>query len=65
MGVSILEVIEAGGYDLTTEEDARWLLSKSEEFEQLLDDAQELVDAVEEKESAEAERKYQERFGND
>lgn len=37
MSVSLLEVIEAGGYDLTTVEDANWLLSKQSEFEELID----------------------------
>lgn len=44
MSVSLLEVIEAGGYDVTTPEDALWLLSKQNEFEELIEQAQELVD---------------------
>lgn len=40
MGVSLLEVIEAGGYDLTAEEDAKWLLSKKSEFEELIERAE-------------------------
>lgn len=43
MSVSLLEVIEAGGYDLTTKEDAIWLLSKRNEFEELVGKAEELV----------------------
>lgn len=44
MSVSLLEVIEAGGYDVTTAEDANWLLSKQNEFEELIEQAQDLVD---------------------
>ena len=45
MSVSLLEVIEHGGYDITTKEDALWLLSKQSEFEQLIEQAQELVES--------------------
>jgi hypothetical protein len=48
MSVSLLEVIEHGGYDLTTYEDAVWLLSKQSEFEELCESAQELVNKSEE-----------------
>ena len=44
MSVSLLEVIEAGGYDLTTEEDSIWLLSKQQEFEELVEQAEDLLD---------------------
>lgn len=47
MSVSLLEVIEAGGYDVTTPEDANWLLSKQREFEELIEQAQEIVDGEE------------------
>jgi hypothetical protein len=47
MSVSLLEVIEAGGYDLTTKEDALWFLSKQSEFEQLVEQAEELVESEE------------------
>lgn len=50
MSVSLLEVIEAGGYDLTTIEDANWLLSKQSEFEELIEQAQEVVDNADESE---------------
>lgn len=63
MSVSLLEVIEAGGYDLNTEEDARWLLGKQSEFESLVESAQELVDKADELENLQAEKEYQERFG--
>lgn len=44
MSVSLLEVIEAGGYNLSTIEDANWLLSKQSEFEELVEQANNLVD---------------------
>jgi len=47
MSASLLEVIEAGGYNLNTKEDAIWLLSKRNEFEELVEKAQELVDEKE------------------
>ena len=50
MSVSLLEVIEAGGYDLTTVEDANWLLSKQSEFDELIEQAQEVVDNADESE---------------
>lgn len=43
MSVSLREVIEAGGYDITTPEDARWLLGRKEEIEGLLEQAEEVV----------------------
>lgn len=50
MGVSLLEVIEAAGYNLTTLEDARWLLSKEDEFDDLVEAAEAIVDAAEDEE---------------
>lgn len=47
MGVSIREVIEAGGYDLTEVEDARWLLSKKSEFEHLIEEAETVIEQYE------------------
>lgn len=44
MSVSLLEVIESGGYDLDTYDDAVWLLSKQREFESLIEKAEELVE---------------------
>ncbi len=58
MSVSLLEVIEAGGYDLTTIEDARWLVSKASEFDDLVMDAEELIEEEEQRESDEAEAEY-------
>ncbi len=47
MSVSLREVIEAGGYDLSTVEDAEWLLSVQNEAEELFEEAQDLVDSEE------------------
>jgi hypothetical protein len=44
MSVSLLEVIESAGYDLTLNEDCIWLLSKQSEFEELLEIATERVE---------------------
>ncbi len=46
MSVTLKEVIEAGGYDLNTYEDAICLLSKRREFEELVEKAEELSDTV-------------------
>jgi hypothetical protein len=46
MSVSLLEVIENGGFDLTTKEDAEWLLSKQQEFEELIEQVEELLEEV-------------------
>lgn len=48
MSVSLLDVIEAAGYDLTTVEDARWILSKEGEFDDLIEAAEELINNEEE-----------------
>lgn len=46
MSVSLLEVIEHAGYNLDTAEDALWLLSKQSEFSELVEKADELVEAT-------------------
>jgi hypothetical protein len=48
MSVSLLEVIEAGGYNLETVEDANWLLSKQNEFEELIEAAEQKVEEADE-----------------
>ena len=48
MSVSILEVIEAGGYNLTTVEDAQWLLGQVSQFEELVIAAEDLIERAEE-----------------
>lgn len=42
--ITLREVIENAGYDIDTIEDARWLLSKQAEFNQLIENAEELVE---------------------
>jgi len=48
MSVSLLECLESAGYDLSTKEDATWLLSKRNEFDELVEQAEKLVDESEE-----------------
>lgn len=43
MSVSLREVIEAAGYDITTLADAKWLVCQEVEFDRLLDEAEELI----------------------
>lgn len=43
MSVSLLEVLNAAGYDLTKKEDALWLLGVQSEFDELVEQADELV----------------------
>lgn len=62
MSVSLLEVIEAGGYDLNTEDDAKWLLSQVNQFEELVVKAEDMLEAIEEAETERLEREYQSRF---
>lgn len=51
MSVSLLEVLEAEGYKVTTNyRDALWLRSSSKEFDELLEAAENLIE-VEEDES--------------
>jgi len=62
MSVSILEVIEAGGYDLTTKEDCQWLLGQVNQFEDLVTKAEDLIEKHEQIESEEIEAKYRATF---
>ena len=48
MSISLLEIIEASGYNLSTVEDANWLLSKQNEFEELIEQAENLIEESEE-----------------
>ena len=48
MSVSLLEVIEHGGYNLDTVEDARWLLATQSEYEDLIEKAEEVVESEDE-----------------
>lgn len=65
MSVSILEVIEAGGYDLSTEDDAKWLLAQVNQFEELVVKAKDMLDAIEEAENDRLEKEYKERWGDE
>lgn len=48
MSVSLLEVIEAGGYDpLNNLEDSKWLLSKVSEFEDLIEQVETYIEEAE------------------
>lgn len=47
MGILLEEVIEAAGYNLQTKEDAIWLLSKQSEFEELVEQANKVVEESE------------------
>lgn len=62
MSVSLLDVIQAGGYSLNTEEDARWLLATQNEYEALVEKAYDLVNEIEEAESARQELEYERRW---
>ena len=42
--ITLREVIENAGYDIDTTEGAKWLLSKQAEFNQLIENAEELVE---------------------
>ena len=44
--ITLLDLIEQSGYDITTKQDAIWLLSKQNEFEELIEKAQDLVDSI-------------------
>lgn len=48
MSTTIKEVLEGGGFDLSKPEDAQWLLSKRSEFDELVEQAEELIDLGEE-----------------
>lgn len=48
MSVSLLEVLENAGYDVRNNiEDARWLMSQSDEWEELYEQAENLDDDYE------------------
>lgn len=51
MSVSLEEVIEQAGYNITTsKEDAIWFLAQQDEFERLKEIAEETIDRIEEEE---------------
>ena len=48
MSVTLEEVIEAAGYDLSTRDDATWLLSKRQEFDDLCEEAEATIEKLDE-----------------
>lgn len=40
MSVSLRQALEGAGYDLTSVQDARWLVQKQQEFETLVEEAE-------------------------
>ena len=64
MSVSLLEVIEAGGYDLSTPEDAAWLISQVNQFEELVEEAEDMLEAIEEAENERLEQEYIKKYGS-
>ena len=63
MSVTITVVVEAGGYDLKTIEDAKWIISQENKFNELLDKAKEIIEAEQERLDAIAEAEYQSMCG--
>ena len=57
MSVSLAEVIQSGGYDLSKPDDCRWLLSRKFEFEELVEFAENVIEEAED-----AEQKKHNRF---
>ena len=48
MSVSLQEVLESAGYDIKNNvDDAIWLLSKQNEFEELIEECEDFVDSQE------------------
>lgn len=51
MSVSLQEVLESAGYDITNNrEDAIWLISKQDEFEELIEKCDEIIEEEDEDE---------------
>lgn len=48
MAVTLLQVLEGAEYDLTTYTDALWLLSRQQEYEDLIEQAEACVEAYNE-----------------
>lgn len=48
MSVSLEEAINGAGYNLSDVDDCKWLLGKKEEFEELCEKAEELVNLYDE-----------------
>jgi hypothetical protein len=66
MSVSLIEVIEAGGYNPTgSPDDATWLLSKQAEFNELVEQAEDFLEEVDRLEYEAEEAKYNEEIGGE
>ena len=50
MSTSLSEVISAGGFDLTKVEDAKWLVAQVNQFEDMIEAAENLIEEAEEDE---------------
>ena len=62
MSVSLLEVISDAGYDLSTPEDAQWLISQVNQFEELVEKAENMLEAIEEAETERLEQEYNNKY---
>lgn len=60
MSVSLREVIEAAGYDLLTKEDALWLLSQQNNWDELVEEAEDRIEEIENATLEEAQNKLKE-----
>lgn len=49
MSTSLREVIEAAGYDLSTVEGANWVVAQEDLFDELLAQAEDIIDAEDER----------------
>ena len=45
---TLLEILEANSYDLTTRDDATWLLGRRNEIEALLEQAEDMIEKLDE-----------------
>lgn len=59
MSVSLREVIEAGGYDLSKEDDMIWLTSKVQEFESLIVEVEDKLEKIQDKRLQEEEKELE------
>lgn len=55
MSTSLSQVIESGGFDLSTREDAEWLLATQAEYAELIEEAEALIEKLDEEEQEEVE----------
>jgi len=65
MSTSISQVIAEGGFNLTTKEDAEWLIAQVPQFEALVTLAEDLLEAIEDQELAKSEAQYQLTFAKE